>query len=122
MFLAPAVMMKSIAGEKMQGTYVLLLSKPLRISDIILSKFLAGLSVVFLTILPTLIYCISIYYLSYPLGNVDLGGMIGSYLGLLLLAACFIAISLFSSCLSNNIIVAFLLAVLFNLFITYLFI
>lgn len=119
MFLAPAVMMKSIAGEKMQGTYVLLLSKPLRISDIILSKFLAGLSVVFLTILPTLIYFISIYYLSYPLGNVDLGGMIGSYLGLLLLAACFIAISLFSSCLSNNIIVAFLLAVLFNFLIFY---
>lgn len=120
-FLVPVIMMRSIAGEKMEGTYDLLLSRPLCIEQIIIAKFFAGATVVILAIIPTIVYVVSIYSIAFPVGNIDLGAIVGSYLGLLLLASGFIAISLFCSCISNNPIIAFLLAVLFNFLMFYAF-
>lgn len=118
LFLVPAIMMRSIAGEKADGTFDLLLSRPISLKQIVLAKFLGGLTIVFLAILPTIIYAISTYILAYPSGNIDLGATIGSYVGLLLMAAAFVALSLFCSSLTTNPIVAFLLAV-FASFIAY---
>ncbi len=112
-------MMRSIAGEKMEGTYDLLLSRPLRIYQIVLGKFFGGITIVLLAIVPTLIYVCAIYFLAFPVGNIDVGAIIGSYIGLLLLASSFVSISLFCSTLSKNPIVAFLLAVFVNFFIFY---
>lgn len=117
--LIPALLMRSIAGEKADGTYGLLLSRPLRTSQIVLGKFFGGLTIVILAILPTLIYVLSIYVLAFPSGNIDLGAMKGSYLGLILVGSSFVAIALFCSSLTNNPIVAFLLAVFVNFFIFY---
>ena len=66
-----------------------------------------------ITIIPTLIYVVAIYQLGNPVGNLDIGVTIGSYLGLILLAASFIAMGIYASTLSDNQIVAFILAVLF---------
>ena len=118
-FLIPAIMMRSIAGEKMDGTYDLLLSRPLSMVQIVLGKFFGGLTIVILAIVPTLLYSVSIYLLAYPVGNIDIGTIIGSYIGLIFLASCFVAISLFCSSLANNPIVAFLLAVFVNFFMFY---
>lgn len=117
-FLVPAISMRSIAGEKADGTYDLLLSRPITLTQIVIGKFLGGLTIGILAIIPSFIYGISTYLLAYPTGNIDIGATIGSYLSLFLLAASFVALSIFCSSLSNNPIVAFLLAV-FCCFLTY---
>jgi len=118
LFLIPAVTMRSIAGEKSDGTWELLTTRPLRTWDIIMGKYLGGLTVVILALLPTLIYYYSLHRLALPAGNVDTGAVIGSYIGLLLLGMAFTAVGLLASSLTTNSIAAFLIgsAVCFFLF------
>ena len=94
-FLVPAITMRSFAEEKRNGTMDLLLTKPLTDMQIIWAKFLACLTLLVITLLPTLIYVITIYFLGNPVGNIDMGSTWGSYLGLLFLGATFISIGLF---------------------------
>ena len=116
LILIPALTMRTIAEEKSMGTIELLLTKPISEKQIVISKFLASFTVLVLTLLPTFTYVVSVYYLGYPKGNLDMGATIGSYLGLLLLGAVFIAIGIFSSALTNNQIVALLLSILLCIF------
>jgi ABC-2 type transport system permease protein len=62
--------------------------------------------------LPTVVYIVAVYQLGMPKGNLDLGGIIGSYIGLLLLGGVFVAIGVFSSSITNNQIIAFIVSVL----------
>ena len=110
MFLIPAITMRSFSEEKRTGTIELLFTKPITDTQIILSKFFAGLFLVFIAILPTIIYFITIYLLGDPKGNLDTGGIIGSYFGLLFLGAAFVGIGIFASTLTQNQVVAFILA------------
>ncbi|SEK57338.1 gliding motility-associated ABC transporter substrate-binding protein GldG [Parapedobacter koreensis] len=121
MFLIPAITMRSIAGEKADGTWDLLTTRPIRLWSILLGKYLGSLTIVVLALLPTLVYGYSIYQLAMPIGNVDIGAIIGSYIGLLFLGAIFTAIGIFSSALNNNVIIAFLTAVCFCFLIYYAF-
>jgi len=109
-FLIPAITMKSFAEEKKLGTMELLLTKPLTDFDIVLGKFLASFLLVLVALLPTLIYYFSISRLGNPVGNIDTPGVIGSYIGLSLLAFVFCAIGIFASSLTANQIVSFILA------------
>lgn len=109
-FLVPAITMRSFAEEKRTGTMDLLLAKPLTDMQIIWAKFLSCLTLLVIALIPTLVYVISVYFLGNPVGNIDMGSTWGSYLGLLFLGATFIAIGLFSSSLTNNQIVAFIIA------------
>ncbi len=111
LFLIPAITMKMFAEEKKNGTIELLLTKPLSDISIIISKFFAGLILVVVSILPTLVYVIAVYQLGLPKGNLDLGGIMGSYLGLLFLGAIFVAIGIFCSSITDNQIIAFILSV-----------
>lgn len=119
MFLIPAVCMRLFADEHQLGTIETLLTKPLSELQIVLGKYFAGLFLVTIAIIPTFIYFWSVYQLGAPLGNVDVGGVLGSYLGLLFLAAGFVAIGIFASALSNNQVIAFLLAT-FICFLSYI--
>lgn len=110
MFLVPAITMHGIAGERQDGTYALLLSKPLTGLQFVMGKFLGSLTVTGIALLPTLVYWFSIYQLGNPVGNVDNGAILGSYIGLLLLAAAFTAIGVWASSLMAKPVVAFLLA------------
>ncbi|MCU4156932.1 gliding motility-associated ABC transporter permease subunit GldF [Carboxylicivirga sp. A043] len=112
LFLVPAVTMRLFADEKRLGTLDLLLTRPVSELQIVFGKFLAGLSVVLLSLIPTLIYVYSVYQLGNPVGNMDMGGTWGSYIGLVFLAAVYVAIGVFASSLTDNQIVAFILAVL----------
>lgn len=113
LFLIPAISMGMFAEEYKTGTIELLLTRPLSLNQIILGKFLAAFALVSFAVLPTLVYYYTIYNLAIPLGNIDTGGIMGSYFGLLLLAASFVALASFASSISNNQIVAFLIGVLF---------
>ncbi|MBQ2397489.1 MAG: gliding motility-associated ABC transporter permease subunit GldF [Bacteroidales bacterium] len=116
LFLIPSITMKMFAEEKKNGTIELLLTKPLSDISIIFSKFLAGIILVIISILPTLIYIIAVYQLGSPKGNLDLGGIMGSYLGLVFLGAIFVAIGIFCSSLTDNQIIAFILSVVLSAF------
>jgi ABC-2 type transport system permease protein len=119
LFLIPAITMRFFADEFKTGTIELLLTRPVTDLQIILAKFLAGVVLVFLSLLPTLVYVVTVYQLGLPAGNMDMGGTWGSYLGLLLLGAGFVAIGLFASSLTENQIVSFIIA-LFLCGFTYL--
>jgi ABC-2 type transport system permease protein len=116
MFLVPAVTMRMFADEKKSGTIELLLTKPLSDSQIVFAKYLAGFTLVILSLIPTLIYYYSVHNLGNPVGNVDTGGMWGSYIGLLFLAAGFVAIGVFASSVTENQIVAFIISVFLSFF------
>lgn len=111
LFLIPAITMRSFADEKKTGTIEFLLTKPLTDIQIILAKYFAGVTLVLFSLLPTFIYYYSVYRLGNPVGNIDAGGTWGSYIGLFFLASAFTAIGIFASSLTDNQIVAFILAV-----------
>jgi len=117
LFLIPAITMRFFADEKKSGTIELLMTKPLTDMQIILAKYFAGVVLVVFSLLPTLIYFYSVYQLGTPKGNIDTGGMWGSYIGLLFLGASFVAIGLFSSSITDNPIVSFIVAVVLSGFI-----
>jgi ABC-2 type transport system permease protein len=118
MFLLPAITMRMLAEEKKSGTLELLITKPVSDWEIILGKYLSSLFLLILALLPTLLYYYSLYQLAAPVGNIDGAAVAGSYIGLFLLGASFAAIGLLASSLSDNQIVAFLLA-LFLCFLLY---
>lgn len=102
LFLCPAVTMRLFAEEKQTGTWEFLTTKPLSKFQIVLGKYFAGWVLVLLALLPTLLYYSSVSYLAEPVGNVDSGAFWGSFIGLVFLAAIYVAIGTFSSSLSNN--------------------
>ena len=110
-FLIPAVTMRSFSDEKKQGTLELLLTKPLSIWQIVNGKFLGALLLIVIAIIPTFIYIYVISGLGMPVGNIDMGSTIGSYFGLLFLISAYSAIGIFTSALSDNQIVAFIISV-----------
>lgn len=120
-FLIPVITMRSIAGEKSDGTYMLLLTKPINSWDIVVGKFLGNLALVTVILLATSIYLLSVYYLAAPVGNVDVGQVIGSYLGLFLICSVFTAIGILSSAISKTPITAFLVGVFACFFVFYAF-
>ncbi|MBX2840659.1 MAG: gliding motility-associated ABC transporter permease subunit GldF [Flammeovirgaceae bacterium] len=118
LFLIPAITMRTFAEETKSGTIELLLTRPLTDLQIVLGKFLASFLLVVFALIPTLIYYFSVYKLGTPAGNIDTAAVTGSYIGLLMLAAVFTSIGIFSSSVTDNQIVAFVLAI-FLCFIFY---
>ena len=92
--------MKSFADEFNSGTIEILKTRPITNWQIVLGKFWASLLLVIVALVPTLTYVYSVYQLGSPIGNLDFGSIIGSYIGLLFLAASYTAIGLFTSTLS----------------------
>ncbi|MGL1889500.1 MAG: gliding motility-associated ABC transporter permease subunit GldF [Reichenbachiella sp.] len=111
MFLIPAITMRCFAEEKRSGTIELLYTRPITNLKIVVAKFLAGWVLVLLSILPTLLYFYSVYSLGKPVGNLDISGTIGSYVGLALLGGVFVSIGVFASSITQNQVVAFVIAV-----------
>ncbi|MCB0410048.1 MAG: gliding motility-associated ABC transporter permease subunit GldF [Flavobacteriales bacterium] len=116
LFLIPAITMRTFSEEKKTGTIELLLTRPLTDFQIVMAKYLAGFSLVIISLLPTLIYYYSVHVLGYPKGNMDTGAMWGSYIGLLMLGAGFVAIGVFASSISENQVIAFIIALLLCFF------
>jgi ABC-2 type transport system permease protein len=109
--------MRSFADEIKAGTIELLLTRPITDMQIVMAKYFAGLLLVVFSLLPTLIYFYSVYYLGNPVGNIDTGGMWGSYIGLLFLGAAFVSIGIFCSSVTDNQVISFILAFFLCMFI-----
>jgi ABC-2 type transport system permease protein len=109
-FLISAITMRSFSEEKKSGTIEVLTTKPISDMHIILGKYFAGVVLVIFALLPTLIYVYTVYQLGATKGNLDMGATIGSYIGLLLLASCFVAIGMFASSITDNQIVSFVVS------------
>lgn len=108
LFLVPAITMKSFSEEKKLGTLELLFIKPLSVWQTVLGKFLGTFILGLIALLPTLLYVYTISELGATKGNLDVGLVLGSYFGTTFLMACYTAIGLFASTLSENQIVAFI--------------
>ncbi len=116
-FFIPALTMKMLAEEKRSGTLELLLTKPITDWQVIAGKFLAVLMLIFVALLLTLPYYITISFL----GPIDHGAVWSGYFGMLLMSAAFTSIGLFASSITNNQIVAFLLALFIGVFFIVIF-
>ncbi len=117
LFLVPTITMRSFADEYKQGTFETLKTLPLTPSQIVWGKFFGAAIIVITALLPTIIYAISIQQLS-STGGIDVGATIGSYFGLVLIAAVYVAVGLCFSSFTNNTVVAFIVAA-FVCFILY---
>jgi ABC-2 type transport system permease protein len=119
LFLVPAVTMRMIAEERRLGTIELIYSRPITERGIIYGKYFASVALVLLALTPALIYYISVYLIGESPGNLDKGGTWGAFIGLFLLASVYASVGLFASSLTDNQVIAFIIAVLicFVLFI-----
>ena len=111
MFFIPAVTMRSFAEEKKEGTFELLATQPLSDWEIVMGKFGACMIIVLAALIPTFIWYVVVYLLGAPQGNADQGAVIGSYLGLFMLGAAFVAIGIFASSITINQIISFVVAI-----------
>ncbi len=119
LFLVPAITMRLFADEKRTGTIEILLTHPISDFQLVLAKFFAGLALVAFSLLPTLLYFLSVFLLGNPVGSIDVGATWGSFIGLFFLAAIYVAIGIFASSLTDNQIVSFILAMAIS-FVFYL--
>jgi len=110
----PAISMRVFTEEYTAGTIETLVTKPITSLQIVFAKFLAVFVLVLFSIIPTLIYVVSIYYLGESIGNLDLAGILGSYFGLIFLCSLFTAISIYASSVASSQIISFALAILLN--------
>lgn len=110
LFLIPAITMRSFSDEYKSGTFEVLRTTPLGVKELVLGKFMASLCVAAMALTFTCVYPVSIAYLSTD--GIDVGGIIGSYIGLLLLCAVYTSIGVFTSSLQQNAVTAFLLGAL----------
>jgi ABC-2 type transport system permease protein len=111
MFLVPAVTMRMIAEEKRLGTIELIFSRPVSEREIVYGKYFASLALVLLALLPGIIYYISVWNLGATPGNLDKGGTMGAFIGLFFLAAVYASAGVFASSLTDNQVIAFIIAV-----------
>ena len=118
LFLIPAVTMRSFSDELKMGTLELLVTKPISLKNIVLGKYIGAVLLILIALLPTVLYIVTISQLGNPAGNWDVGITIGSYIGLFFLVLAYTAIGVFSSTLSHNQIVAFIISV-FLCFVLY---
>lgn len=109
LFLIPAITMRSFSDEFRAGTFEILRTKPLTTWQLVAGKFMGSFLVVLIALLPTILYVATINSLSVQ-GGIDVGGTVGSYIGLIFLSAVFIAISICCSSFTNNAVVAFILS------------
>jgi ABC-2 type transport system permease protein len=112
LFLVPAVTMRMIAEEKRLGTIELIYSRPITERGIIYGKFFASVVLVLLALLPGLIFYVSVYLLGETPGNLDKGGALGASVGLFFLASVYSSAGIFASSVTDNQVIAFILAIL----------
>ncbi|HZH86626.1 MAG TPA: ABC transporter permease subunit [Brumimicrobium sp.] len=110
LILIPAITMRSFADERKTGTIELLYTRPISDLSILMAKYFAGVTLVVIALIPTLTFYVSMHYLGDPVGVMDDGAAITSFLGLILLGASFVAIGIFASSITSNQIVAFIIA------------
>lgn len=112
--VCPALTMRLFAEERQSGTWDVLRSLPTTISRIVWAKYAAALTVMVVALLPCVVHLFIVYAIAEPVGNVDTGAFAGSMVGLLLLAAAMLGVSLLCAACTTNQIVAFIVGAVAN--------
>ena len=112
MFLVPAITMRSFAEEHRAGTLELLLTRPLTEGQVVVAKFLGSWVVSLASLLPTLSFVLVVGMLGRPAWNLDMGAVVGSYIGLAVFSGALTGIGLVASSCTTQPLVAFLAGVL----------
>lgn len=118
MLLCPALTMRLFAEERSSGIWDLICTKPYPLWRIVLDKYLAAWTLMLIALIPNITHYFAVYAISEPIGNIDSGQFIGSFIGLILLSGAFIAIGLVTAAITKSQIVAFILGCL-SCFILY---
>lgn len=118
LFLIPALTMKLIAEEQANGTLLWLFTLPIKNNQIVLGKYFAVLSVIIFCLLSTFLFTITLQEFLIPEQELDYGTILSGYIGLFFLGSLFAAIGLFTSSITKNQVLAYVLAV-FCCFIFY---
>ena len=108
MLLCPALTMGLLSEERQSGIWDLIRTKPISLTRIMLGKYFAAWTLVLIGLLPCFVHYFVVAYMAEPMGNLDSGAFLGSFIGLILLSGTFLAIGLFSATLSKSQIVCFI--------------
>lgn len=119
LFMIPALTMKLIAEEQANGTLLWLFTLPIKDNQIIWGKYLAVVSVIVFCLLSTFLFTITLQEFLMPEQELDYGTIFSGYLGLFFLGSLFAAIGLFTSSITKNQVMAYVLAVFFCFIIFY---
>ncbi len=114
--LIPAITMRSFSEEYKQGTYEILKSLPISTRSILIGKYLGVVLITILAILPTFFYAIVLNNLS-DVGGIDWGATIGAYIGLIALAAVYVAVGVYMSSVTKHTMIALLGSILISIFL-----
>lgn len=117
LFLVPAITMRMVAEEKRLGTMDLIFTRPVSDRSVIYGKFLASVMLVLLSLVPGLVYYFTVYFYGETPGNLDSGGTFGAFTGLFFLAAIYASAGIFSSSLTDNQVIAFIISVVICFFL-----
>ncbi|MBQ3999049.1 MAG: ABC-2 transporter permease [Paludibacteraceae bacterium] len=112
MILCPALTMRLFSEERQTGMFDLLRTKPIPLSRIVLGKYMAAWTLILIGLLPCFVHYFVVAYMAEPMGNLDSGAFLGSFIGLILLSGTFMAIGLFCATLSKSQIVCYILGAL----------
>ena len=118
MLLCPALTMRLFSEERQSGIWDLIRTKPISLSRIVLGKFFAAWTLVLIGLLPCFVHYFVVAYMAEPMGNLDSGAFLGSFIGLILLSGTFMAIGILCATFSKSQIVCFITAAL-ACFVTY---
>ena len=112
MLLCPALTMRLLSEERQSGIWDLIRTKPVSLTRIMLGKYFAAWTLVLIGLLPCFVHYFVVAYMAEPMGNLDSGAFLGSFIGLILLSGTFMAIGLLCATLSKSQIVCFITAAL----------
>lgn len=115
-FAVAALTMRLFTDEKRNRTYDLLLTAPVTATEIALGKLIAGVLTAWALLLVSALYPLSLL----PFGELQWGLLASSYIGLMLLVACYVAIGMFSSSLTQSAVLAVIMALVFNVMLWFL--
>ena len=108
MLLCPALTMRLLSEERQSGIWDLVRTKPISLTRIVLGKYFAAWTLVLIGLLPCFVHYFVVAYMAEPMGNLDSGAFMGSFIGLILLSGTFMAIGLFCATFSKSQIVCFI--------------
>jgi len=116
-FFIPSLTMRMLSEENRMGTLKLLLTKPVTNWQVVMGKYLSALILIGIALLLTLPYLITVS----SIGNVDIGQVFSGYLALILFSAMYVSIGMFTSSITSNQIVSYLLALFIGIFFQIIF-
>lgn len=123
LFVVPAITMRTMAEERRSGTLEMLITLPVKDSDVLIGKYMGALGLMLVLVVSTLAYPLFLFKAPWDLGAIDMNPVWSGYLGLLLFSAASVAVGLLVSSLTSSQTISFFvtLALLISLWLVGIF-